>query len=326
MFRLGFLVAIVLGCIAPSTGMSQILDLSELSSRELQSLDRCNTVIIMPGGILEEHGPYLPSFSDGFTNRWIADRLAEAIINERGGTVLMFPMIPLGAGEPEGFGGRGLMSGSYPVRPETLRAVYMDLASALGDDGFRAIFVISAHGAPSHNSALVESAKYFNDMYEGRMVILTSTLYDSGKEPPVLLDEEEWIEHGVAIHSGAIETSELLFVQPGLVADDYTDAVPHRAETTSELLTLAENAGWQGYFGSPRLASASDGAKSISNRTESIIELALHILDGFDWTGLPTRDSLADTDIAFRALRDNNSARTNREKLRQEQWLESRDN
>jgi creatinine amidohydrolase/Fe(II)-dependent formamide hydrolase-like protein len=315
----------VLGCIAPTIAMGQILDLSELSSRELQSLDRDNTVVIMPGGILEEHGPYLPSFSDGFTNEWIADKLAEAIINERGGTVLMFPMIPLGAGEPEGFGGRKLMSGSYPVRPETLRAVYMDLTSALGDDGFRTIFVISAHGAPSHNSSLVESARYFNDMYNGRMVILTSTLYDSRKEPPVLLDEEEWSEHGVSVHSGAIETSELLFVRPDLVAEDYTDAAVHKAETINDLPNVAGKADWQGYFGSPGLGSATDGAKSIASRTESYIELALHVLDGFDWTELPTRDSLADTESAFRVLRDNNSARTNRERQRQEQWLESQD-
>ena len=325
MFRCGIAVAIVLGCIAPTSGVSQILNLSELSSHELQKLDRGDTVIIMPGGILEEHGPYLPSFSDGYTNAWIADRLAEAIIRERGGSVVMFPTIPLGAGEPEGFGGIKLMSGSYPVRPETLRAVYMDLTSALGDDGFRTIFVVSAHGAPSHNSALVESSKYFNDMYDGRMIVLTSILYDSSQEPLMLLDEDEKKEHGISVHSGAIETSELLFVQPGLVAEDYSDAVAYPAQTTRELLTVAERPDWPGYFGSPRLASPGDGGKSISYRAQSTIELALRILDGFDWTNLPTRDSFGESDRAFRTLKKNNSARTEKEKLRQEQWLESQD-
>ena len=88
----------------------------------------------MPGGILEEHGPYLPSFNDGYLSAWLADRTAEAIIAKRGGTVLMFPAIPLGAGVPGDFAGLAPLSGSYTVRPETLRAVYMDLASALGEE------------------------------------------------------------------------------------------------------------------------------------------------------------------------------------------------
>jgi creatinine amidohydrolase/Fe(II)-dependent formamide hydrolase-like protein len=325
MFKRGIAIAMLLGCMAPCIGMSQILKLSELSSRELQNLDRSETVIIMPGGILEEHGPYLPSFSDGYQNAWIADRLAEAIVSARGGTVLMFPTIPLGAGEPEGFGGRQLMSGSYPVRPETLRAVYMDLTSALGDDGFRTIFVISFHGAPSHNAALIDSAKYFNDMYDGKMVVLSSILYNSGQERPELLHEDERAEQGVNVHSGAIETSRLLFVQPGLVVDNYSDAATFSAQTTSELVTVAQKPDWPGYFGSPRLASAEIGGKAMNYSAQSIIDLALRILDGFDWKELPTRDSLGESDSSFRTLKENNSARTTKEKLRQEQWLNSLD-
>lgn len=326
MLKQKIIVAIAFSCIAPTPAMSQILKLAELSVRALQGLDRDETVVIMPGGILEEHGPYLPSFSDGYTNAWLADRAAEAIISERGGTVLMFPMIPLGAGPPEGFGARTLFSGSYPVRPETLRAVYMDLASALGDDGFRNIFVISAHGAPSHNSALLDAASYFNDSYGGRMVVLTSILYDNGIDPPEILEPEEKVEHGVSVHAGAQETSELLFVRPALVAADYVTAALHRADTTDDLVSIAERPGWPGYFGSPRLASVEDGARLMEYRADQIIDLALRILDGFDWTSLPTRDGLGDKDDSFRALRENNVLRTDDERRRQERWLESRNN
>ncbi len=121
-----FLVAVVLISMFPVTVFAQILKVAELSVRDLENLDRDETIVIMPGGILEEHGPYLPSFNDGYLNAWLADRTAEAIIAERGGTVLMFPTIPLGAGIPEDFGGLSPFSGSYTVRPDTLRAVYMD--------------------------------------------------------------------------------------------------------------------------------------------------------------------------------------------------------
>ncbi len=320
-----FLVAIFFLCVIPATGTTQVLRLGELSVRDFEELDRDKTVVIMPGGILEEHGPYLPSFNDGYLNAWLADRTAEAIIANRRGTVLMFPTVPLGAGVPGDFGGLSPLSGSYTVRPETLRAVYMDLASALGDDGFRTIFVISRHGAPHHNSALLESAEYFNDRYGGKMVILSSLIYEGAGEKPELFDAKERAEHGLEIHAGAGETSQTLFLQPQLVADDYVSAKPFAAAATTDLTEIAETPGWPGYFGSPRLASPTDGAALVKYKSDQIIELALRILDGFDWTNLPTRADRGLDDPAFNRLRENTEARAERERLSQEEWIKTRD-
>ena len=319
-----FLVSILLLCVIPATGTTQVLRLGELSVRDLEELDRDKTVVIMPGGILEEHGPYLPSFNDGYLNAWLADRTAEAIIANRGGTVLMFPTIPLGAGVPGDFAGLTSFSGSYTVRPETLRAVYMDLASALGDDGYRTIFVISRHGAPHHNSALLEASEYFNDRYNGVMVILTSLIYEGTAEKPEPFDPDEQTEHGLFVHAGAEETSQALFLTPQLVASDYVNAQPFAAAETSDLTEIAEAPNWLGYFGSPRLASPTDGAALVNYKSDQIIELALRILDGFDWTTLPTRADLGQNDPAFSKLRKNTEARAERARLSQEEWIKSR--
>ncbi len=320
-----FSIAIALLCCIPVTGMSQVLRLGELSVRDLDSIDRANTVVIMPGGILEEHGPYLPSFNDGYLNTWLADRTAEAIIANRGGTVLMFPAIPLGAGVPGDFAGLAPLSGSYTVRPETLRAVYMDLASALGNDGFRTIFVISRHGAPHHNSALLEAAEYFNDTYDGVMVILTSLIYEGTAEEPEVLTSDEKTEHGLIMHAGAEETSQALFLTPQLVANDYVDAQSFAAAETSNLTEIAKSPDWLGYFGSPRLASPTDGAALVHHKTDQIIELALRILDDFDWTTLSTRADRGLDVPAFIELRNNTEARALRGRQSQEEWLLSRD-
>jgi creatinine amidohydrolase/Fe(II)-dependent formamide hydrolase-like protein len=50
----------------------------------------------MPGGILEEHGPYLPSYADGYVNERVATALGDAIAKRPGWKVLLFPPIPLG--------------------------------------------------------------------------------------------------------------------------------------------------------------------------------------------------------------------------------------
>jgi creatinine amidohydrolase/Fe(II)-dependent formamide hydrolase-like protein len=320
-----FLVSILFLCCIPATGSSQVLKLGELSARDLDSIDRDKTVVIMPGGILEEHGPYLPSFNDGYLSAWLAERTAEAIIANRGGTVLMFPAIPLGAGVPGDFAGLAPLSGSYTVRPETLRAVYMDLASALGDDGFQTIFVISRHGAPHHNSALLGAAEYFNDQYDGVMVILTSLIYEGTGKKPEPLDPDEKIEQGLTVHAGAEETSQALFLTPKIVASDYIDAQPFAAAETSDLTDIAKNPDWLGYFGSPRLASPTAGAALVSHKTDQIIELALRILDGYDWRSLATRADRGLDDPAFIELRNNTEARAERARRSQEDWLSSED-
>lgn len=302
---------------------AQILHVEELSTRDLASLDRAETVVIIPGGLFEEHGPYLPSFTDGYLNRWLADRTAEAILAARGGTILLFPIIPLGVGSPEDFGGLPPFSGTYTVRPETLRAVYMDLGAALGHDGFRTVFVISRHGSPSHNWALLEASEYFGARFGGVMVPLTSLVYQRAGATSSAFSAEEAAENGIEIHAGAEETSQTLFLRPQLVHDDYRTAPPLTPSDLAALVDLAEVPGWPGYFGSPRVASARAGALLVSDRTADIIDLALRILDGLDWRSLPTRGR-GSLSASFRTVDANLLVRSEQERLAQEAWISSR--
>lgn len=315
--------SLIVGLIAASASFAEILIVSEMSVRDLERLDREETVVLIPGGILEEHGPYLPSFTDGYFNQWITDRTAEATLAERGGTVLKFPMIPLGAGSPEDFGGLAPFSGSYTVRPETLRAVYMDLASALGNDGFRTIFVFNSHGSPSHNWALLGAADYFNDQYDGTMVVLTSLLYETPNRPQPL-SQTELAESGADVHTGENETSRMLFLHPNLVHDDFAKAKPFTVDSIDALTQVAETPGWPGYFGSPRLATPVTGAREVRYQADRIINLALRILDGFDWTTLATRGDLEDLPASLDTLDRNLRGRADEERRRQEEWIADR--
>src|SRR5215510_7903020 len=118
---------------------ARILDVAELSTERVQSLDPAHTVVLLEGGILEEHGPYLPSFADGYQSEFIATKVADAIVARPGWTVLRFPPLPLGAMPANEIGGRFTFPGSYPVRMATISAVYMDLATGLGEAGLRYI-------------------------------------------------------------------------------------------------------------------------------------------------------------------------------------------
>jgi hypothetical protein len=91
---------------------AQMLRLTDLNTTQIERLDRARTVILMPGGVLEEHGPYLPAFSDGFMNEWWTERLGEALARENW-TVLVFPMLPLGDGY---FGAPHLATAAYGAK------------------------------------------------------------------------------------------------------------------------------------------------------------------------------------------------------------------
>ena len=151
---------------------SQILQLGELNTRQIEALNKQKTVVLIPGGILEEHGPYLPSFTDGYVTQAFTDALAKAIVLQPGWTVVVFPQIPLGSDPANTIGELTVFPGSYPVRTATVRQVFMDLGNALGAQGFRWVFLIHNHGAPTNHKALDDASDYFHDSYGGTMVNL----------------------------------------------------------------------------------------------------------------------------------------------------------
>jgi hypothetical protein len=149
---------------------AQICRVAQMNTEQIRALDKQKTVVILTGGIIEEHGPHLPSFTDGYSNEWLAQKLAEEIVRRPGMSVLLFPTIPIGHGGANEIGAKYVFPGTYSVRRTTLRAVFMDLATELGEQGFKWIFIFHGHGAPFHNLMLDEACDYFRDTYRGRMV------------------------------------------------------------------------------------------------------------------------------------------------------------
>jgi creatinine amidohydrolase/Fe(II)-dependent formamide hydrolase-like protein len=257
-----------------------------MNTEQIKALDRQKTVVILPGGILEEHGPYLPSYSDGFFNERLTQAVADSVASRPGWVALVFPMIPLGNGPADEIGGLYTFPGSYPVRFATLRAVFMDLATELGEQGFRWIFVIHGHGGPNHNRALDQAGDYFRDTYGGRMVNVVGLLPVMsawGGKPTA----EEKLEDGLSIHAGMGETSSVLFLRPDLVAPGYKSARPYADPTMEGLVRIAHETGWPGYFGSPRLAQAAKGEADFREVQAIAIGLVSKILDGLDERTIP---------------------------------------
>jgi creatinine amidohydrolase len=287
MKKLAFFLSLI---VISGSASAQILELANMNTRQIAALDREKTVVLIPGGLMEQHGPYLPANADGYMSDWLTRRLAERLVERPGWTVVIFPTINIGSGSANVIGGRHGFPGSFDVRNSTLRDVFMDLASALGEQGFRWIFPVHLHGYPGHNAALDQAGDYFHDTYGGRMVHLMGLMpiFDCcGEQQKKLLSEAQREEEGFSVHAGVYEHSIVLFVRPDLVAADLPEAVSQTATDFPGLLGLASREEWPGYFGAPRHASAALGAAHMKQMAEITAQIANRILDGLEPRELP---------------------------------------
>jgi creatinine amidohydrolase/Fe(II)-dependent formamide hydrolase-like protein len=299
---------------------AQILDVRELNTEQIGRLDRARTVVLLTAGILEEHGPFLPSYSDGYQSEFVATRLADAVAARPGWTVLRFPEIPLGAFPASYVGGKYVFPGSYPVRMTTLRAVFMDLATDLGEAGFKWVFVLTMHGGPPHNRALDEAAQYFNETYGGRMVHVTGFTSVVGTAPSDLFTSEQRTAEGFSIHADADEHSCLLFLRPDLVAPGIRSAPAVVSRDFAELVATAQKPGWTGYFGTPAIATPEAGRRAMDAIAQAAVDVVLNVLEGGSAQGPRVADRPR-SDPAFRRVVEGALEHERRIERKQAEWL-----
>ena len=284
----GALVACMLLMCRPLT--AQVRNVGDLDTRQIQALDRSRTVIVLQGGMLEEHGPYLPAFTDGILSAQLTSELAAGIVKSRPGwTALVFPPISVGASGSNEIGRQYSFSGTYAVRPSTLRAAFVDLASELGEQGFRWVMIVHVHGSPLHIGALDDAGDYFRDTYGGTMVNLWGLLPVLGGWGGAMsvMTPAEKAADGLSLHAGMDEHSLMLHLRPDLVARDYRTAPPVAGANYADAFAVARQPGWPGYLGAPHLATAAFGKRIWDAFSGATLRTTLEILDGKDPASYP---------------------------------------
>lgn len=307
-----------------SIAFGQTKVLKEMNINDIRALDKDKTIVLMPGGILEEHGPHLPTYTDGFVNDYLTTTIAGQIPQEKNGwTVVIFPSIPLGVGGGNHIGLHDFFDGTYHVHFNTFRSIYMDLAYELGKGGFQWIFVFQKHGNYWHNLAIDQASEFFNDNFKGKMVNITGIVVDEVSDAE-FLSEEQIAENGFDIHGGFSETSRILFLHPELVDDHYKDLRSFGGKSWSDLIEIGKAKGWPGYFGAPRFASSKAGGEILKTLAAKYKQVILDVLDGKDISSLKTIVTERTKDKA--ALYYNNEANKHSDQVLQAQqkWLDKK--
>ena len=331
-FHLSFAL-FVLTAVFHSRVDAQIYRVAQMNTEQILSLDKQKTVVLLPGGILEEHGPHLPSFTDGYSNEWLTEKLAEAIVSRPGWTVLVFPIIPLGHAGGNEIGGKIVFPGTYSIRRSTLCSIFIDLATELGEQGFRRIFIMHGHGSPYHNLMLDQAGNFFRDTYNGRMVNLhglqpTAEQFSKLKltSPRLKLSESEKKENGIFDHhAGLDETSRLMFLRPDLVSAAYRTLPPFTANNLVELFQVAKDSNWLGYLGSPRLATAAYGARSQQYTSAKTNALAFALLDSLlDERDIPRYANFMVSDKTVVQALEGSSRYEDEVEQKQREWMKKK--
>lgn len=288
----GCVAALGLLCALAAPARAQVLRFADLDAGTIARLDRARTVVIIPGGILEEHGPLLAVDADGYRNERVAADVALAVAARPGWTAVVLPTVPLGSGSFEQVAGRPGFAGSVPVRASTLRAIFSDMADALGAQGFRHVFVVHGHGDPNHNRALDLAGDYFRDTYGGMMIHLLGRRgcqAESVGAPPAELwgPEAERADAG-SPHAGALETARTWFLHPDRVDSVALRRAPDVTAPGPEAWVAAARApDWPGYMGAPRHATLELGRWIMERESALCTDLALRLLDGLDESTVP---------------------------------------
>ena len=228
------------------------LRFADCTWEEVDRLPRSSTVLLLPVGSTEPHGPHLPLSTDVIISEGMALRAAMRL-REEGIEALVLPSIAYSVTDfASGF------SGAISIRLETAASVIVDVLAAAIGDGFRRFAIANSHLEPGHVESLTSAIASireatgidvaFPDKRRRRWATLLTEEFQSG-----------------ACHAGQYETSLVLADRPDLVRDELRAELEDVGISLSDAIragvaTFREAGGERAYFGMPASATAVEGS------------------------------------------------------------------
>ncbi|GDY31676.1 mycofactocin biosynthesis peptidyl-dipeptidase MftE [Gandjariella thermophila] len=239
--------------------------LAELTWPEIAGIAG-RSVLAVPLGATEQHGPHLPFTVDTEVAAALADRLAAARP-----WVVVAPPVPYGAsGEHAGF------PGTLSIGRHATETLLVELARSA--DAFAGVLLVCGHGGNA--DPLRRAVGRLRG--EGRRVRAWSPRWSTSDS-----------------HAGGAETAAMLALRPGAVRRDRAE--PGVTRPLAEVLPALRESGVRavsgnGVLGDPTGASAAEGARLLARWADDLVAAADRWRPG-DWPaaaadppGAPARD------------------------------------
>jgi len=252
----------------------------QLTSPEIREAAERGTLILLPVGQVEEHGPHLPLETDCVIARETARILAETLSGEI--PALVLPTLWATYSVRQVARWPGLVSFR---EPEPMIQMVYDILASLIHDGFRKILIVNAHG---NNPAILELACR---RIGGDTNVHPALTYVLGMSKGVGPKVRKSGPGGCGGHAGEEETALLLHLAPELVRMDRAtgeDIVQYRTrffpgDIYSEIPERPSGIFWStwgvvesksGAYGDPTAATAETGKALFDEILRNYVEFA----------------------------------------------------
>jgi creatinine amidohydrolase len=242
----------------------------DLTTEDFATLDAARQVVVLPIAAVEQHGPHLPLGTDAMINAGILGRAVELASLET--SFLVLPAMTVGL-SPE----HRDFPGTLSLSAETLLRVVIETGASVRRAGLRKLILFNSHGGQP--GALDIAAQEFRTSHGMVAVVCNSwRLMRSSEFFPAA-------EREAGIHAGAIETSLLLHLHPGLVRRERIADQPSAARDLERQHPELASGGrvkfaWQtqdlnqsGAVGDARLGNAEAGRAMVEQAARSLLAL-----------------------------------------------------
>jgi creatinine amidohydrolase len=230
---------------------------------EIAVYQQQQTVLLLPVGSTEAHGPHLPLATDAIISETMALRAA-AKLTAIGQPALVLPTISYSVTDfSRDF------PGSISLSLATAQAVLSEICINLINQGFSYIGIVNSHLEPEHINSIQSACRIVAEA-TGRQICFP----DKRRRRWAQQLTAEFISG--ACHAGAYETSLVLAAQPQLVQQELQQTLPPVDISLSTAIqagkqTFREIGGDQAYFGNPAAASVEEGQQSYEILAQMLI-------------------------------------------------------
>ena len=258
--------------------------LAELRASDVEDKLSSESILVLPLGAIEQHGPHLPFNTDLV----IAQACAEAVAQSAGEELDLWLLEPLAYTKSNEHAGT---PGTVWLGPETMLRVLDDIGRSVAATPVKKLALLNGHGG---NSSLLNVACRELRLHHGLETFLLhpSLPPDQGGGDDVDGLDAAVGELGMGIHAGHGETSIMLHLRPELVKmDRAVRNVPEHLTANQHVRFggsvtfgwLAADFGESGVVGDPTRADEATGASLFKLAVEQLVE-ALGEVKAFRFT------------------------------------------
>jgi len=233
--------------------------------------DKENTVIVLPIGAIEQHGPHLPICTDTA----IATEVTAQALAKLDPAIPAYALPPVWCGKSNE---HARFSGTVILRAETLMALLRDIGASVYRMGFRKLALVNGHGGQPQVLEIV--ARDLREEYPDFCIFPVFSWAVPNCSNDFLSEQER--EHG--LHAGRAETSLMMALTPDAVHPEL--AVGEYPPDSGWLLTpeggfrfawLAHDLSRSGVIGNPDGATREEGEQVLASLVDGWVQALTEI-------------------------------------------------